>query len=238
MKLIISVILSIILTLVLIYFTFFQKLPESIQLEGFISFLNNKSALGGLIGGFIGMMALNLLVIMPFFSNLPGKITELITTKKFSSGPDKVSGRVTHLKNGTEYSIIEVLYNDHKKKFNMPNSLISNNINEGSSVTVFFDPNDIDNSYLDLSNTIKVTKKEITTPSTVFKLLELTPKFDLAPNSYEIIGEIYGGKLQGKKASLVYKLNGNEIKNLTPGKIYPCIISGESTDYSIDIKLN
>jgi hypothetical protein len=53
MKLIFSIIISILLSLCLSYFLFFQRLPESMQLEGYINFLTNKDALGGLIGGVI-----------------------------------------------------------------------------------------------------------------------------------------------------------------------------------------
>lgn len=237
MKLIFSIIVSIFLSFCLSYFLFFQRLPESMQLEGYINFLTNKDALGGLIGGFIGMMALMLTIIIPFLTNLPSTIHTYLTTKKLSGKPKSSLGRIMYVNKGEDNSVLNVFYNNHTKSFDVPNALLTEDICEGSSVTVLYDPNDIENAYLDLSSDISNTVNEIENSNTVFKILELTPKFTVTPKSYEIIGEIHGGKYQGQKESLVYKLSNNELKTLVPGKIYPCFISGNNDDYRIDIEL-
>lgn len=238
MKLILSIIISIFLSLCLSYFLFFQRLPESIQLEGFLNFLTNKDALGGLIGGFIGMMAIMLTVVLPFLKNLPSMFHDYFNARKLSEKPLSSLGRLMHIKRNGENSILDVFYNNHTKSFDVPNALLTENLSEGSSVTVLYDPNDINNSYLDLSSNINNSTTEISNSNTVFKILELTPKFAITPKSYEIIGEIHGDKYQGQKASLIYELNNNELKTLAPGKIYPCFISGNNNDYKIDIELN
>ena len=238
MKVIFSIIISIILSLCLSYFLFFQRLPESMQLEGYINFLKNKDALGGLIGGFIGMMAIILTVVLPFLTNLPNMLHDYFNARKLSEKPLSSLGRVMHIKRNGENSILDVFYNNNTKSFDVPNALLTEGLSEGSSVTVLYDPNDIDNSYLDFSSNINNSTTEISNSNTVFKILELTPKFAITPKSYEIIGEIHGDKYQGQKASLIYELNNNELKTLVPGKIYPCFISGDNDNYRIDIELN
>lgn len=237
MKLIFSIIISIFLSLCLSYALFFQRLPESMQLEGYINFLTNKNALGGLIGGFIGMMAIMLTVVIPFLTKFPSILHNFLNSKKLSEQPKSSVGRIMHINKNEGNSILDVFYSNHTKSFDVPNSLLTEDINEGSSVTVLYDPNDIDNSYLDLSSNINNTSTEITNSNTVFKVLELTPKFSITPKSYEIIGEIHGEKYQGQKASLIYELSNNELKILAPGKIYPCFISGDNDNYRIDIEL-
>ena len=238
MKIAFSIIISIILSLCLSYFLFFQRLPESMQLEGYINFLKNKDALGGLIGGFIGMMAIMLTIVIPFLSNLPSMFHDYFNARKLSEQPLSSLGRIMHIKKNGENSILDVFYKNHTKTFDVPNALLTEDICEGSTVAVLHDPNDIDNSYLDLSSNINNSTTEISNSNTAFKLLELTPKFDITPKSYEVIGEIHGDKYQGQKASLIYELNNNELKTLVPGKIYPCFISGNNNDYKIDIELN
>lgn len=237
MKLIFSIIISILLSLCLSYFLFFQRLPESMQLEGFLKFLANKDALGGLIGGFIGMMAVMLTVVSPFLKNLSNKFHNFLNSRKLSDQPLSSLGRIIHINKNEENSILDVFYHNHTKSFDVPNALLTEDISEGNSVTVLHDPNDIDNSYLDLSSNMSNTTTETTNSNTVFKILELTPKFAITPKSYEITGEIHGNNYQGQKASLVYELNNNELKTLVPGKIYPCFISGDKDDYRIDIEL-
>jgi len=238
MKIIFSIIISIFLSLCLSYFLFFQRLPESMQLEGYLNFLTDKNALGGLIGGFIGMMAIMLTVVLPFLTNLPSMFHDYFNARKLSERPLSSLGRIMHMKKNGENSILEIFYKNHTKSFDVPNALLTEDLSEGSSVTVLYDPNDINNSYLDLSSNINNSTTEISNSNTVFKILELTPKFAITPKSYEIIGEIHGDKYQGQKASLIYELNNNELKTLVPGKIYPCFISGDNDNYRIDIELN
>ncbi len=235
-----STILSLILTFSISYFIFFLELPESIKIDGFISFLMTKDAFGGLIGGVIGMMALNLILIMPLLISLPNTIHSFITAKKLKKAPKQATGKILSIDIGTKSSTLDISYINHRKLFKVPNSLLTNEIRDIKNVTVFYDPSDPNNSYIDLipkSHDAQNTETKGGSNS-VFKLLELTPKFDLTPSSYELIGEIHSAKFKGQKASLVYELKNKDLNALVPGKIFPCAVSGSTDDYSIDINID
>ena len=237
---ILSSILSLILSFLFIYFVFFLSQPEYIRINGFINFLMTKDALGGLIGGFIGMMALNLIVIFPFLISLPTTIHKWITAKKFSSKPNKASGKILNIIEKPDLTILDITYNQIRKSFEIPSILLTNEIKETMTVVVFYDPSSPSNSYLDLldnsndNNSIKINSDT----NAVFKLLEITPKFDITSKSYELIGEIHSDKFKGQKASLIYELKNQDLNILIPGKIYPCSVSGSTNNYNIDIELS
>ena len=237
---ILSSILSLILSFLFIYFAFFLSQPEYIRINGFINFLMTKDALGGLIGGFIGMMALNLIVIFPFIITLPSTVHKFVTEKKFGSKPNKTTGKILNIVEKSDLTILDITYNEIRKSFEIPSILITKEIKEAMTVVVFYDPSTPSNSYLDLlsnaNNNSSITSNRDT--NSVFKLLEITPKFDITPKTYELIGEIHSEDFKGQKASLIYELKNQDLNTLTPGKIYPCSVSGSTNNYNIDIELS
>ena len=237
---ILSSILSLILSFLFIYFAFFLSQPEYIRINGFINFLMTKDALGGLIGGFIGMMALNLIVIFPFIITLPSTVHKFVTEKKFGSKPNKTTGKILNIVEKSDLTILDITYNEIRKSFEIPSILLTKEIKEAMSVVVFYDPSTPSNSYLDLLSNVNdnssITSNRDT--NSVFKLLEITPKFDITTKTYELIGEIHSEDFKGKKASFVYKLEQQDLDKIVPGKIYPCSISGNIDNYSIDIEID
>lgn len=235
MLLIISTVLSALMSFSLVYFIFFLSLPESIKINGFINFLMSKDAIGGLIGGFIGMMALNLIVILPFLITLPQKIRETINSQKLKKLPIKTIGKILNIERKSNTSILDISFNNYRKSFSVPNILTTDNLNSNRCVTVFYDPSNPENSYLDLIIDSKTPSEN--PENSVFKLLEINPKFDVSSNSYQLIGEIHSESFKGQKASLVYELDNKMLSSIIPGKIFPCTVSGMTNNYNIDIEI-
>jgi hypothetical protein len=228
-----GILISVVLTLALLYFMFLEISPESIIDLGFINFLIDNP--GPAFGGLIGMIAVSFLVVLPILMSIPSSIHTMLNQRKIKGKPIKVTGRVLQLTQGLTHTNIEVIYADHKRVFEVDNRVVSTPVNRGSDMTVVYDSKNKQNAYLDFFDQMIQESSSIAQSDTLFKLLEITPRFEVSKNSFELLGELHGGEFQGKKASLVYELARDEISRYQPGTLYPCVISGSTDNYTISI---
>lgn len=233
MLFLLGLIISVLLALTLLYIMFMQSSPELILDLGFINFLVDNP--GAAIGGLIGMVALTFTVILPVLASIPTNIKEIVEQRKLSSNPIKVIGQVLTLTRGSTHSSLELIYAMHKKTFQIDNRVLSPSIERGQRLTVFYDPKNKDNAYVDIVGSLEQENSSTKKSDTLFKLLEITPKFDVGPTSFELIGELYGDVFEQQKVSLICQLPRDEISRYAPGTLFPCVVSGSKANYTISI---
>lgn len=226
-------IIAVVLAFVLLYLVFMQNSPEQIIDLGFINFLLDNP--GAALGALIGMLAVSFTVILPALTSIPKSIREFANQRRLSQLPIKVTGQVITSIRSVTHTSIEVTYAGVNNNFRVDNRLLSQNLARGSNLLVFYDPRNKANAYIDIIGSLEQDNSVITDSGTVFKLLEITPRFDINSNSFELIGELYGSDFEAQKASLVYEFSLAEVSHYTPGKLYPCTVHGAKGNYSISI---
>lgn len=226
-------IISLALALALLYFMFIQTSPGVILDLGFISYLSSNA--GTALGGLIGMMALTFLVILPMLVKIPGTLREMLGQRRLRRQPEKTTGNVVSSTQGVDYTSIELTYSGHRQVFRIDNRVLTAPLEPGTELIVYYDPANKSNAYIDVLASLDQQHTHITQSDTLFKLLDITPRFDVSPQSFELVGELYGGSFDAQKASLVCQFNREELGRFTPGTLLPCIVSGSKDNYTISM---
>ena len=233
MKYVISLFLATTITFLYSYFLLFDKMPESIQVNGYIHYI--MKAPSAFFGAFIGAYAASFFAFSPTIMKIPGHLLSSKGRFTMSSEPIKAIGKLISKNVTQSHTNLLIQYDNRQTMFSVDNRVISCPLSNGNEVVVYYDPNKPELAYIDFYQINEITESNIKKSETLFKLLDITPKFDISKNSFELLGEIYGGDYQGKKASMIISLPREEIAHYTPGKLLPCIINGTKNDYSIQL---
>lgn len=233
MLIVVGIMMSLVLALALLYFMFIQTSPSAILDLGFVSYLAGNA--GTALGGLIGMMALTFFVILPMLAKIPGTVRETLNQRRFRRTPERTTGSVVNSTQGVDYTSIELTYLGHRQVFRIDNRVLTAPLEPGTELIVFYDPANKSNAYIDVLGSLDQQHTHITQSDTLFKLLEITPRFDVSPQSFELVGELYGGSFDAQKASLVCQFNREELGRFTPGTLLPCIVSGSKDNYTISM---
>lgn len=233
MMIVIGFTISLVLALALLYVMFIQTSPSVILDLGFVSYLSDNA--GTALGGLIGMVALTFVVVLPVLANIPGTIRKVRGQRRLRSQPIETLGTVISSTQNADHTLIELAYTGHRKAFPIDNRLFTAPIEPGTQFKVFYDPGNKNNAYVDVIGSYEQQHADITHSDTLFKLLKITPRFDVSPQSFELVGELYGGAFDAQKASLVCQVNREELSRFTPGRLLPCVVSGYKDNYSISM---
>ncbi len=234
LKFFISFIISITLTVIITYFLIFNSLPESIRELGYFHHLMRTPNIPfGMITGF---MAASYFALVPFIFLIPVKLKEIKSTTTLTNKPIKTTGHINNIDIGENEIGVDIHYNDTRKVFKINKKALQKELEVGDSITVYYDPKKPSQAYLDLSHLPEDSQaSNIGKADTLFKLLNITPKFNIHKNAFELLGEIYGEDFQGKESSIILNLSREELTHYTPGKLFPCLITGTKNDYSIQL---
>ncbi|WP_028672078.1 hypothetical protein [Saccharospirillum impatiens] len=234
MFIIIGSALSMVLTLALMYFMFMQNSPPVILDLGFVNYLIKNA--GAAIGGLIGMLALSFFAILPMLASIPATFKEMMSQRRLSRQPIQVTGKVvTATTEGLNHTLIRVSYAGQTNAFQVDNRVLMSAVERGTELTVFYDPKNKSNAYIDFIGSLEEDRSRIVQSGTVIKILEITPKFTVTPDSFEILGELHGGSFTAQKVSMVFELQREDLSRYSPGAILPCEVSGSTDNYSISI---
>lgn len=236
-RILISAFLAILLSF--LYLKIFQssKFPDSILNGGFINFLikNHQQ----IIGVMIGFMAASYFAFTPWLMNIPNSLNGTIINKSSSlkNEPVKTIGKIIEIHTTNKNTELSIHYDGNNKKFIINNKVIQDRLKVGDNITVFYDPKNTELAYLDFCNSLDLDEKvqTIQDSDVLFKLIEITPRFDMGSNIFELLGEFHGGQYQGKKGSLIHEFPREDIAQYTPGSLFPCVISGTKNNYSIKL---
>lgn len=232
-KILISLLVATVLFTIFIYFFFFRMYPQSTIDLGFIRFIS--SAPEGLIGGFIGMFVASYFSFTPSIMAIPEKLSTIKGNFKLSTQPIKTEGRIIGKNVTAESTELSIHYDGNRKVFNVNNKAIHGSIKVGDDITVYYDPNNTELPYLDFFKSLDEEIQTIQDSDVLFKLIDITPRFDMGNNIFELLGEFHGGQYQGKKGSLIHEFPREDIAQYTPGRLFPCVISGTKDNYSIQL---
>jgi hypothetical protein len=236
MKYIISFLIAVVILFLYSYFFFFDKMPESIQIHGYINYMTKAPS--AFFGGFIGIFAASFFSFTPAVMKFPGYILSLKDRFKLSSDPIKSTGKIISKKVNHNNTNLVIQYSVHQKEFSVDNRVLTNSLSIGDEVTVFYDPNNPQLAYIDFHLESEELALNIKESKTIFKLLDITPRFDLSPNSFELTGELYGEKYNKQKSSFIHSFQSNDIEDLVPGKLLPCLITKTEDSFSIQLSIN
>jgi hypothetical protein len=189
-------------------------------------------------GGFIGIFAASFFSFTPAVMKFPGYILSLKDRFKLSSDPIKSTGKIISKKVNHNNTNLVIQYSVHQKEFSVDNRVLTNSLSIGDEVTVFYDPNNPQLAYIDFHLESEELALNIKESKTIFKLLDITPRFDLSPNSFELTGELYGEKYNKQKSSFIHSFQSNDIEDLVPGKLLPCLITKTEDSFSIQLSIN
>jgi hypothetical protein len=206
------------------------------QAEGYITFI--LASPNSLIGIIIGAFTTSLFVIAPAIMKWPTEYIGFQNRLIFSSDPIKATGIITNIISDEADTKISVSYNSTEHEFNLDNRALNSNLSQGDSVTVFYENGNPEKAYLDFYSKEEKIAPNKSEQGTLFKLIDITPRFDLSDSLFELTGELHGGDLQGRKVSIMHGFDANEIHNYTPGKLFPCSITGSDNDYKISLIIN
>jgi hypothetical protein len=235
-KLIISLIVAIIIFFLYTYFMIFNRMPESIQVQGYLNYITQSPS--GFLGAFIGSLAASFFAFTPSIMKIPKSLFNLTNKFTLTAEPIKSIGKVTNKKSHTTHTTLAIQYDGNQKEFNIDNRVFIKPISVSDEVTVFYDPNDPQLAYIDFHLESEELVLNIKESKTLFKLLDITPRFDLSPNSFELTGELYGEKYNKQKSSFIHSFQSNDIVDLVPGKLLPCLITKTEDSFSIQLSIN
>lgn len=244
LRLFLSAIIGILFFFLFSYVLIYSRYPASITNLGYINFMATNT--GALIGGLAGALMASYFAFTPSLLGYIKKFKKNNDKLSFPSPPKSTTGQVTHKQTFGNNTTLNVVYDNHQKNFELDSRVVPSHIQKNSQVSVFYDPNDKNKSYLDL-NTTNPQQTMYSSPNqllnepnfdAVFKLIEITPKFDLGNGNYELIGELFGEGFNGDKSSLIAQFQHDQLSTLIPGKLFPCIVSGEKENLSIQLKLH
>ena len=208
-------------------------MPEAIQIQGYISYITQASS--AFFGTYIGAFAASFFAFSPAIMKIPKHLLGLKNRFILSSDPVNSNGKVINIQASKNHTDLTILYNSHEKTFNVDNRAIITPLSKGDEVTVFYDPNNPDIAYLDFHYANEELKSSFKESETLFKLLDITPRFDINRDSFELSGEIHGGEYQGRKASIIHDFPRAEAHKLIPGTLFQCIITGNENNYNIQL---
>src|SRR5690606_30445950 len=67
----------------------------------------------------------------------------------------------------------------------------------------------------------------------VFKVTELSPRFEQKPNTYAITGEVIGGGFTGKTFTVEKIIPQQFLQHVLPGMVIPCHVDSSSSETKI-----
>src|SRR5690606_1075918 len=70
-------------------------------------------------------------------------------------------------------------------------------------------------------------------PNAVFKVTELSPRFEQKPNTYAITGEVIGGGFTGKTFTVEKIIPQQFLQHVGPGMVIPCHVDSSSSETKI-----
>ncbi len=127
---------------------------------------------------------------------------------------------------------VTVIYRKHVKTFDHINSNVQVKLNEGDEVVIYYDENNIDNSFLDVDSSIEHKSSHSKLEANAnFKIIEVNQVIDDEPNLYEIIGTVYRVNHRPTKASIKERIPSHQISSFIPETVVPCIISENSSNH-------
>lgn len=242
MKFFISLILSLILT-ILVYSLFMAFIFKLDLIDTF------KMAFPVLIGLQGGLFAVSYFVIIPFFMEIISNNQEnkkSNSTYNSKETPIKITGEIQSIEiiKANNYKI-DITYADTNKIFTNIDIDTSLEFKVGSNITVFYNPKNKQESYIDPYDEIKRNNsssvshgKSNSELNTAFKLLEINPLFEIGEYVFQLTGEVHGGGFSGEKVSLTESLNKHDLPKLTPGKIFSCNIHKDKNELFISLNIN
>lgn len=197
-------------------------------------FRGMKDAIGGIIGLAIGIFLVLNLVIIPKTTSIISYLFKAQRNVSLTSKAQTTSGLITNSKNTANQTIFSVKYLDYQRDFQVDSRVLVRPYEIGEKITVHFDPENPMNAYLDLNeqNSSTCNNNEY---NSVFKLLEINPK---SRSDFELVGEISGEQLHGKKVAITQMIEHDNLSYYIPGKIFPCRINIYDDQPSIDIKIS
>lgn len=236
-NIVLSVLISIIITFLISYNVQFLNMHEEYRELGYLNHLyeNSNMIFGLLIGSFMGLF----FSITPTILQLPSIIKNRLTQLQMSDAPIKAIGRVINLAIENDITLITVSYSGYSKTFSVDRKLVEDKVAEGEQIVVFHDKKDKKKAYLDIFNNNQdiSEKKHQSNDKTVFKLIDISPNYELGLDFYEITGEIFGREYNGKKAKFSHPFYNKDLSTLIPGRVIPCTIEGTGNDLSISLNL-
>ncbi|EAT13253.1 hypothetical protein HF888_07155 [Bermanella marisrubri] len=197
-------------------------------------FRGMKDAIGGIIGLAIGIFLVLNLLILPKATSIISYLFKAQRNVSLTSEAQTTSGLITNYKKTANQTIFSVNYLDYQRDFQVDSRVLVRPFEIGEKITVHFDPENPINAYLDLNvqdfNTFNNDEYD-----SVFKLLEINPKSN---HDYELVGEISGEQLHGKKVAITQTIQHDNLSYYVPGKIFPCRVNSYDEQASIDIKIS
>lgn len=234
---VLSALISVIITFLISYSFQFVNMHDEYRDLGYLNHLyeNSNMIFGLLIGSFMGLF----FAITPMLLKLPSITKNILTQLHMSDTPIKAIGRVINVEIENNITLITVSYSGYSKTFSVDRKLVEDEFDEGDQIVVFYDKEDKKKSYLDIfyknQNTNEI--KNQNSDKTVFKLIDISPNYELGLDFYEITGEIFGREYNGKKAKFSHPFYNKDLSTLTPGRVIPCTIEGTGNDLSISLNL-
>lgn len=168
------------------------------------------------------------------YSNI---VSGYAVVERFDSGVDSVDLEVS-------YAGVKRIFNIDRRYFDL------SGIVSGSRIGVFYDRKNPRKGYLDLHsitsgcdqnhqdvqdlNNIKEYRMldssmdVVTQPNAVFKVTELSPRFEQKPNTYAITGEVIGGGFTGKTFTVEKVIPQQFLQHVLPGMVIPCHVDTSS----------
>lgn len=151
MKYILSFALAVIITFLYSFFLVFDKMPESIQVQGYINYIAKSPSV--FFGAFIGAFAASFFAFTPTIMKFPGYLLGARNRFTISSDPIRSAGTVIAKQLTQSHTNLTIRYNSHQQNFSVDNRVIPSPLSNGDEVVIYYDPDRPELAYIDFYQT-------------------------------------------------------------------------------------
>ncbi len=143
----------------------------------------------------------------------------------------KYAGMKDH--DGVRYNITAD-YLDIQRTFYSVGNEVSFKPEAGDQIVILTDPSDPRSASIDVQASIALKSKTSTASSdssksnAMFKVTEITPKFEHAPNTYLVIGEVFPDQGASFQTEIEQVLDKSFVSTIVPGKLLAAYTDGEA----------